>query len=216
MPTGCLASCPPPEAYSDLPVISHGSRSREELGEHMLTRMWLPFCTLLFWKYFTSDSLCLWYLTKGCVQRKKKQQENYSGSGWSSAVQKAGERMCGEGSSNIQRWKGAGNRIELHWRQNQRTKRRLDLQIEKKAARGLGAAATWRVTEKRTASEWQPRAPWGKHITDTSPPALSTMRHSRKYLCVGWCDLIPCVSVYVSVYVSRMGLIHRRERVRGR
>lgn len=90
---------------------------------------------------------------------------------------------------------GAGNRIELHWRQNQRTKRRLDLQIEK-AAWGLGAA-TWRVTEKELLLYGNQRLS-EENTSLTQALLLSLPWEVTENICVGWYDLFLCVSVYAS------------------
>lgn len=77
-----------------------------------------------------------------------------------------------------------------------------------------GCSGAWscymKGDRKRTSSVWQPKALWGKHITETSPSALSTIGNNR-YLCVGWYDLSRCLCACVCVCP-----IHRTERVRGR
>lgn len=123
----------PPEAHSDLPMMFHETVvliTRGVTGTHGHIKVNLCKIYCVCPDYMTNRGLRMGLVVVVI---------GHAGGKWRSVNVRGGEQYAEMGG-------GAGNRIELHWRQNQRTKRRLDLQIEK-AAWGLGAA-TWRVTEK--------------------------------------------------------------------
>lgn len=107
------------------------------------------------------------------------------GEGGCTAMQKAGGevyRVCVE-REEYAKMRGG-------WKQN-----RTALTTEPKDKGRIGLAdrrdclGAWscymKGDSKRTASVWQPKAPRGKHITDTSPSALSTVTNHREFLCAG-------------------------------